>query len=151
MRKSSEMSEEKQRPIENVINEKTDEKIEKVYDFTLQETGKYAGFKTSPGARGGTLVAGINRTPGTGRPKSEVRERCVGSFDQRISIAEQILDNPLSNPADRLKALDLLGKYGGLQQIDNTSGDRPVTEPVDFGKMTVKEKKDYLIALTELP
>jgi hypothetical protein len=31
-----------------------------------------------------------------------------------------------STPAEYMKALDLLGKYGGLQQIDATSGDNPL-------------------------
>lgn len=73
---------------------------------------------------------------GTGRPKSEVRARCVGAFDARISVAEEILDDPDSTPADRLRALDLLGKYGGLQQVDQTSGDEPIKVTVTYDEPT---------------
>lgn len=79
-------------------------------------TGK--GLK--PGAGGGPQ-------PNSGRPSSEVRDRCKGSFWERIKVAEEIIDNPESMPSDRLRGLDLLGKYGGLTQVDVTSGDQPLT------------------------
>lgn len=47
-----------------------------------------------------------------GRPVSEIREKVRGSFDQRIAILEEIADNPESDDSDRIKAVDLLGKYG---------------------------------------
>lgn len=98
-----------------------------------------------PGANGGQLLVGNpGNKGGTGKPKSEVRERCVGSFDERIPILEQIANDVNANPADRLKAIDLLGKYGGLQQVDQTSGDKPLPTPVDFGSMSLEEKKDWL-------
>jgi hypothetical protein len=79
------------------------------------------------GKNGAVLnVGNPGNAGGTGRPKSEIRARCAGSFDQRIAIAEEIADNPDSSQSDRLRALDLLAKYGGLQQTDVTSGDKPV-------------------------
>jgi hypothetical protein len=46
-----------------------------------------------------------------------IRERCRGSFEERIKILEEIADDPDVSPSDRLKAMDLLGKYGlGTQQ-----------------------------------
>lgn len=63
---------------------------------------------------------------GTGRPKSAIREKCAGSFEQRIKVAEEILDDPSSTNADKIRALDLLGKYAGLQQTDITTNDQAV-------------------------
>ena len=77
---------------------------------------------------GGALLSGgvPGNRGGTGRPKSEVRLRCRGSFDQRIPIIEAIIDSGESSSADKLRAMDLLGKYGGLHQIDATSGVKPL-------------------------
>jgi hypothetical protein len=46
-----------------------------------------------------------------------IRERCRGSFEDRIRVLEEIADDPEQSSADRLRALDLLAKYGlGTQQ-----------------------------------
>ena len=65
-------------------------------------------------------VGGTNKG-GTGRPTSEIRERCRGSFNERIPILEEIADSKESNANDRIKAIDTLAKYGGVQQIDLTN------------------------------
>jgi hypothetical protein len=49
---------------------------------------------------------------GTGRPRTELRNRMCASLDQRLAIAEKILDNPEADPSDQLRALDFLAKYG---------------------------------------
>ena len=49
---------------------------------------------------------------GTGRPPSAIRERLRGSFEERIAILEEIADGAQQAAADRMKAIDLLGKYG---------------------------------------
>ena len=55
--------------------------------------------------------------PNAGRPPSVIRERCRGSFEDRIAVLEEIADNPEASASDRIRALDLLGKYGlGTQQ-----------------------------------
>ena len=64
------------------------------------------GGKLRHGARRGT-----NRG-GTGRPPSEIRERLRGSFDERVAVLEDIADSEAHAPADRLRAIDLLAKYG---------------------------------------
>lgn len=76
---------------------------------------------TMPGLNGGTLRRGGNKTPGIGRPSSTVREKCRGSFEKRIRVLEKIADDPKSNDSDRIRAVDTLGKYGGLQQFDVVS------------------------------
>jgi len=70
----------------------------------------------------------VGNAGGTGRPKSEVRAACASAFDARIPKLQAIADNVdgTYSSSDVLKALDMLGKYGGLQQTDVTSGDKPV-------------------------
>ena len=101
-----------------------------------------------PGRNGGRLTPGNpGNKGGKGAIKSEVRQRCVDDFDTNRKVAIEILQNEASLPADRLRALDLLGKYGGLQQVDNTSGDKPITEVIKFGAMTLEEKRQWLANL----
>ncbi len=72
-----------------------------------------------PQPHGGALRGGgkPGNRGGTGRPPSVIRERCRGSFEDRIVVLEEIADNPKASASDRIRALDLLGKYGlGIQQ-----------------------------------
>ena len=79
-----------------------------------------------PNGKGALLKGGVvGHRGGTGRPKSEIRRACAEAFDNRIPRLLEIMDNA-STPQEYMKALDLLGKYGGLQQIDATSGDNPL-------------------------
>lgn len=48
----------------------------------------------------------------SGRYPSIVRAACRAIFDDGKSVAESILHDPEASPSDRLKALDILGKYG---------------------------------------
>lgn len=92
-------------------------------------------------SHGGALQVGnAGNAGGPGRPASLIRERCRGSFEARIGILEQIADGePIvktaipsvdgkgkltlleatvsASPNDRLKAIDLLGKYGGIEKV----------------------------------
>jgi hypothetical protein len=70
-----------------------------------------------PQPHGGALVPGAGRgpkpgAPNAGRPPSAVRALLRESFAERVPLAEAIADNPRLAPADRLRALDLLGRYG---------------------------------------
>lgn len=60
--------------------------------------------------RGKLRVGGTNKG-GTGRPPSAVRKACTLAFDQRIKVLTQIADGA-EKDADRIKAIDVLGKYG---------------------------------------
>ncbi len=71
----------------------------------------------------------------SGRPPSAIRERCVGSFEERVSILEEIIDDPKSRAADRIRAMDLLGKYGlgALKEMQGDQYDRMEIVLVDEG------------------
>ena len=49
---------------------------------------------------------------GAGQPPSEVRARLRGSAAERIATLEEIADSPASSNADRVRAIDLLLRYG---------------------------------------
>ena len=79
-----------------------------------------------PGANGGTLLAGgMPGNKGGGRPPSAIRERCRGSFAERIPILEEIADDVDLRPQDRVKAIDVLAKYGGVDKLALTPDEQP--------------------------
>ena len=62
---------------------------------------------------GGALrVGNPGNRGGPGRPPSALRERLRGSLDERVAVLEEIADNPDASDRDRIKAVDILGKYG---------------------------------------
>jgi hypothetical protein len=49
----------------------------------------------------------------SGRPTSAVREACRAAFDKRIHLLKKIADGKLvADMAERLRAIDMLAKYG---------------------------------------
>lgn len=82
---------------------------------TVDKTGRKTG-KLVPQKHGGALLDGAahpsRHVPGPGRPPSEIRKRLRGSFDERVRILEELADKDDISPADRMKAIDLMAKYG---------------------------------------
>ena len=78
-----------------------------------KKSGELAG-ELVPQPHGGAIRRGgkPGHRPGPGRPPSEIRERVRGSFAERVAILESIIDDPSALNSDRIRALDLLGKYG---------------------------------------
>lgn len=67
---------------------------------------------TMPGRNGGTLRrGGINRG-GPGRPPSAIRAACREDFDNLRPLLGKIAKRKSSKNADRIRAIDVLGKYG---------------------------------------
>lgn len=50
--------------------------------------------------------------PGAGRPPSAIRASMRASLDVRLTVAEDIADDKDAAPSERLKALELLARYG---------------------------------------
>jgi hypothetical protein len=66
-----------------------------------------------PQPHGGALKVGNpGNRGGTGRPPSEIRQRLRGAFEDRIPILEDIADSATASASDRMKAVDLMAKYG---------------------------------------
>ena len=88
-----------------------------------------------PQEHGGALLRGGNYgNKGGGRPPSEVRARCLGSFAERVAVLEEIADSKDSSPADRRAAVDTLGKYAGLLKVEHTGADdTPLRFTLDLG------------------
>lgn len=78
-----------------------------------KRTEKSAELVVQPhgGALWGKDHRGRKVVPGTGRPPSEIRKRLRGSFDERVKVLEEIADSS-DDDGDRIKAIDLLAKYG---------------------------------------
>ena len=67
-----------------------------------------------PQSHGGSLLdRGVpGHAGGGGRPSSALRERLRGSFQERVTVLEEIADDPKADPQDRIRAIDVLAKYG---------------------------------------
>jgi hypothetical protein len=67
-----------------------------------------------PQPHGGALYSsGVpGHVGGSGRPPSALRARLRGSLEARVSVLEEIADSPEADPADRIRAVDILAKYG---------------------------------------
>ena len=81
----------------------------------------------------------------SGRLPSKVRDACRLAFSQRLRVLKEIADNPSEDAADRIRAVDTLGKYGGIQKIEHTGADdEPLIPP---GRLAPEEMKHRLAAI----
>lgn len=113
-----------------------------------------AGPTLVPQPHGGALLpAGKpGNVGGTGRPPSAIRERLRGSFEQRIAILEEIADDTQAAKPDRMKAVDILAKYGLGTTKELTVEhvrDRLQRTIADIYALLPKEQADALIARIE--
>lgn len=79
-----------------------------------EKPGEKSGPRLERQERGGALWVGghPSPTPGPGRPSSELRARLRGSLAERIAVIEEIADDPAARPSDRLRAAELLLRFG---------------------------------------
>ena len=71
----------------------------------------------------------------SGRPPSAMRDMCRLSFEERVAGLTHIIDDPKSRAADKVRAMDLLGKYGigVLKEVQGAQYDRMEIVLVDEG------------------
>lgn len=99
---------------------------------TADETPEERPAKVLQLHGGALLRGGVRGNKGGGRPPAEIRLRCAGLFDEHIDKAVGILRKKDASNGDKLKALDLLGKYGGLiHTTSETTVKRPHREAVE--------------------
>ena len=84
-----------------------------------------------PGNRGGPC-----------RPPSALRKKCQDSFEERVPILESIADNDEARDPDRIKAVEVLGKYGGVDKIALTLEEQPEGVP---SPEELRERKALLL------
>ena len=104
-----------------------------------------------PGRNGGRLRNGSRpgNKGGTGRPPSEIRKKLRGSFEERIKVIEAIADDAKASTAERLKALDLMAKYGlGTTSTSTDTEGNDVPRP---GRLTDEEVEAELKRLAREP
>lgn len=98
----------------------------------------------------------------SGRPPSAVRDACRLAFQQRIKVLKEIADGVVvyrlrkdgdkpgedellklaPTPADRIRAVDTLGKYGGIQKVEHTGADdAPLIPP---GRLSPEEVRQHV-------
>lgn len=70
-----------------------------------------------PQPNGGALRNGGTNAGGTGRPSSELRRRLKEAGADRIKVLEEIADSKEVKESDRIKAIDMMLKYGLGKQV----------------------------------
>ena len=80
-------------------------------------------------------MSGGTNKGGTGRPTSAVRDLCKLEFEERIAKLCAIVDSKQASDADKIRAMDLLGKYGVgvLKEVQAAQYDRVEIVLVDEG------------------
>lgn len=84
-------------------------------------------------------------TPGTGRPPSAIREQLRGSFSDRIAVLEGIADKEDSSASDRIRAVDVLAKYGLGEKTELTMVSPDVTARLQATVTLVSQKAPELL------
>ena len=77
---------------------------------TVKTTVPVGALRPQP--HGGALRNGGWNRGGPGRPPSELRALVRLSFEERVAVLESIADNRRAAAKDRIRAIDVLGKYG---------------------------------------
>ena len=70
---------------------------------------------------GALLTGGVPGNKGGSQPPSKIREAMRRSFAERIPLLEAIADDPEERTFDRLRAIEILGKYA-LPTLREVSG-----------------------------
>ncbi len=107
-----------------------------------------------PQPHGGALLPGgvHGHKGGRGKPRSKVRQAAALAFEERLPILSEIADGrgyvdltercpkcghegekltanaikaAIPSPSDRTRALDVLGKYGGVDKLELTDEEQP--------------------------
>jgi hypothetical protein len=72
-----------------------------------------------PQPHGGALLSSGRQgnKGGSGRPPKLIRAKCAAAFEARIHVAEQLAEDVSVRAQDRIAALALLARLGGLNDL----------------------------------
>ena len=103
-------------------------------------SGKTSGPRLVEQEHGGALLpGGVNGHKGAGgRPPSAIREAARLAFSERLEVLTDIADDTEAKTIDRIRAIDLLGKYGGVDKLALTEAEQPVA-----GELTPERIADW--------
>ena len=89
---------------------------------------------------------------GTGRPPSVLRERLRGSLEQRVGVLEAIADDPEVDPQDRIRAIDVMGKYGigTLRELSVDQVRERLQQTVSVIRATLSSKAEAADVLSQM-
>lgn len=76
---------------------------------------------------------------GPGHASKELRQRIRGSFANRVQVLEEIADSKEYEAADRIRAVDTLGKYGlGVNAaLDDSTGTDGARQSIVIGSVVI--------------
>ena len=100
-----------------------------------KKSEKKSGLVGIPGPTGGTIYPGSNKgnTPGTGRPRSAVREIYRGNSELAAERIRGLLESDTTSPSDIIRAAEVSGKYGlGEAATETLADDQLVSLCLDW-------------------
>jgi len=88
--------------------------VEQAADRSLRSKTTRGSASRVVQPHGGALLSGgkPGNTGGSGRPRSALRARLRGSFEERVAVLEGIADDPTAHANDRIRAVDVIARYG---------------------------------------
>ena len=107
---------------------------------------------------GALLSSGVKgNRGGSGRPSktireetAAVREKCRELFSERLEILEGIADNTQTKDADRIRALEILARFGGVDKIALTVDELPAEAATPERAARLWEQLERVKNVTEL-
>ena len=96
----------------------------------MKNSGKNSGPRLVEQEHGGALLSGGVRgnRGGPGRPPSAIREAAQQGFVDGLPVLRAIRDNEDERASDRIRAVEVMGKYGGVDKIALTVEEQPEQE-----------------------
>ena len=98
---------------------------------------------------GGALRNGGTNKGGPGRPPSKVRQRCRDSFEERLPFLEGVVDDDEERMSERLKAQEMLGRFGGVDKVALTVDEQPETEMTPERRLALWEQLQRIKTVEE--
>lgn len=107
------------------------------HETPSETSSRVPAIAQRPGKNGGRLRSGNPGNAGGGRPPYQIRRSCREDFDELRAKLVTIARSRKAKDADRIRAIDVLGRYGLGEHIDRGDVQKAV-------EMTAKEIRRFL-------